>query len=103
MLRLKLPQQTLQANGEIKTSLFLVASDNTVRVESYDRVKSYDLPSTGYNMYNAAVNLYDYPGYYSLIARQCDNIAVELLKEGGIHVDQSLTPNGTYENTLKKA
>ena len=89
-------------NAKNKTSLFLVASDNTVRVESYDRVKSYDLPSTGYNMYNAAVNLYDYPGYYSLIARQCDNIAVELLKEGGIDIDRSLKPNRTYENTLKK-
>lgn len=93
----------MQANGKRKTSLFLVASDNTVRVESYDRVKSYDLPSTGYSMYNAAVNLYDCPGYYSLITRHCDDIAVELLREGGIHVDQSLTPNGTYENTLKKA
>ena len=84
-------------NAKNKTSLFLVASDNSVRVESYDRVKSYDLPSTGYNMYNAAVNLYDRPGLYSLIARQCDDIAVELLKEGGIQIDQSFIPNLTYE------
>ena len=83
-------------NANNKNTLFLVASDNTVVQEKYDRVLAYDLQSTGYNMYNAAVALYNCPGYYSLAVRHCDDIAVELLKEGGIDMTQWIIPNWTY-------
>ncbi len=85
-------------NANNKNTLFLVASDNTVVQEKYDRVITYNLTGTGYNMYNAAVALYDCPSYYSLAVRHCDNIAVELLKEGGIDIARWVIPNWTYEN-----
>lgn len=82
-------------NAKNKNTLFLVASDNTVVQEKYDRVLAYVLPSTGYNMYNAAVALYDCPSYYSLAVRHCDDIAIELLREGGVNIDQAIIPNWT--------
>ena len=41
--------------GENKNTLFLVASDNSVEMETYDRYAYFDLPNGGYNIYNAAV------------------------------------------------
>ncbi len=84
-------------NAKNKYTLFLVASDNTVVQEKYDRVLAYELQNTGYNMYNAAVALYDCPSYYSLAIRHCDDIAVELLRTGGINPFQFIWPNATYD------
>ncbi len=81
-----------------KNVLFFTASDNSIVRETYDNFKTYNLNSTGYNMYNAAVALYDCPSYYSLVSRHCDIIAVELLKEGGIDINRWVIPNWTYEN-----
>lgn len=84
---------------ENPVTIFLVASDNNVVQESYDRFAYYDLPSGGYNMYHAAINLYDDPGTYALLARQCDDIACEILKQGGIKISSKYKPNKTYEDT----
>ncbi len=81
-----------------KNVLFFTASDNSIVRETYDNFKTYNLNSTGYNMYNAAVALYDCPSYYSLVSRHCDIIAVELLKEGGVDINSWFIPNWTYKN-----
>ena len=66
--------------------------------ESYDRFAYFDLPSTGYNMYQAAIDIYDDPGTYFIVGRQCDDIACELLRLGGIDIDSKVTPNQTYKS-----
>ncbi len=82
-----------------KNVLFLVASDSSVVRESYDRYIPYDLTQegrSGYNIYHEAASIYDDPGSYSLMLRQCDDIACEILRKGGINPIQFILPNWTY-------
>lgn len=46
----------------------MTASDHSVKTEKYDRFAYFDLKNNGYNMYKYAVDLYEDPKYYSLVA-----------------------------------
>ena len=83
-------------NGEYIYSMS--ASDGEIKTERYDRYKEYNIES-GYNIYNHAVSLYDNPGKYNLLLRQCDDVAVEILRKVGIDIESKLWPNRTYEKT----
>lgn len=49
-------------------------------------------------MYHTAVNLYNDPGMYFLLLRNCDDIAIEILNKGGFDIKTEWEPNKTYEN-----
>ena len=86
----------LYGDGQITN---MVASDGEIKTETYDRHLYYDITSgEGYNMYHKAVNIFDVPKHYMLVGRQCDNIATDILSEGGIDIDWNLIPNYSFEN-----
>ncbi len=46
---------------------------------------------------NRAGNLYN-GAPYDLLIQNCDDVASRILRDAGVDVDHSLTPNGTYDN-----
>ena len=49
-------------------------------------------------MYHTAVNLYNDPGSYYLLFRNCDDIAIGILNQGGFDIKTEWEPNKTYDN-----
>ena len=86
----------LYGDGKIPN---MVASDGEIKEERYDRHLYYDITNgEGYNMYYKAVSIFDVPKHYMLVGRQCNDIATDILAEGGIDVDWNIIPNNSFEN-----
>ena len=87
-------KQVLYGDGYINN---MVASDYEVQNENYDGHLCFDIDNAqGYNMYHEAVRLFDNPGDYLLLLRQCDDIASWIFKKGNIFIDTLPWPNGTH-------
>ena len=84
--------------GDGDFTIFMTASDHSVKHEKYDRFAYFDLPNGGYNMYNTAINTYKKPGTYQLVGNQCDDVAVEILNQGGFNILALKVPNWTYDS-----
>lgn len=100
------PEQTKSIYNGKTTIENMISSNGGVKTEIYDRCITYDIDNgQGYNMYYNAVDLFDYPGIYSLLLWQCDNVASEIFNCGGININTAIIPNLTYlkENLKKKS
>ena len=89
-------ENVLTGDGGIKN---LIATDGRILDESYDRTKVYDIENwQGEKMYEYATGIYDNPGRYYLLFRNCDYIAEDIFEAGGINIDKHIKPNDTFEN-----
>ena len=93
-------KRVLEGDGYI---FGMSASDGGIKTEIYNRYLEFDISNgQGYNMYYKAINLYSNPGTYKLTERQCDDIACEILNNGGIDIDATGIPNISYKHKENK-
>ena len=90
----------IKVNGEVE---YAAASDgDIVYSENYDRFAYYDITNDeGIKMFNEGAWLFDNPGTYNLLGRQCDNIANQIMSAGGYGYEVQWNPNETYDMLSK--
>ena len=89
--------------GDGKVGKVAASDGDIISSENYNRFVYFDISNgAGYNMFNEGAWLFNNPGTYNLLGRQCDNIANQIMTTGGYGYSVQWRPNETYNYLAKK-